>query len=160
MGVFKCNSGLTCSLILTILLTLIPQYWELKIDSIQPLPSAPPTLAPPAPKTAIVEATIDRNTTLVATLLDYDIPQNMANHVADLIKPVFDVRKLRFGNPFRLEKEFDGTLRTFEYKIDDESVLKVHREADFYAAKVEKLELEARESVITTEIKSSLWEAL
>src|SRR5262249_21175861 len=80
--------------------------------------------------------------------------------VAALIKPVFDVRKFRFGNPFRLEKELDGSLRKFEYKIDDESVLKVEKQADSFAASVEKLELNTRESTITTEIKSSLWEAM
>src|SRR5438093_3315891 len=84
----------------------------------------------------------------------------MANEVEGLIQPVFYVRKLRFGNPFRLEKESDGTLKTFEYKIDDESVLKVEKEADSYAARVEKLELESRQTLVTTEIQSSLWEAL
>ena len=80
--------------------------------------------------------------------------------MAELIKPVFDVRKFRFGNHFRLEKEIDGSLRTFEYKIDDESVFKVQKQADSFAASVEKLELNTRESAITTEIQSSLWEAM
>lgn len=156
MGVFKCNVGFIWSLIFAVLITVIPRYWELNIESIQPLPSA--TAA--TPRTEIVEDTIHKNTTLVATLGDYNIPAAMANEVADLIKPVFDVRKLRFGNPFRLEKEVDGSLKAFEYKIDDESVLKVRKEADSYAARVEKLELDTRESTITTEIRSSLWEAM
>ena len=156
MGVFKCNVGLIWSLLFAVLITVIPRYWELNIQSIQPLPSA--TAA--TPKTEVVEDTIQKNTTLVATLGDYNIPATMANEVADLIKPVFDVRKLRFGNPFRLEKEIDGSLKAFEYKIDDESVLKVRKEADSYAASVEKLELDMRESTIATEIRSSLWEAI
>jgi len=53
--------------------------------------------------------------------------REIATQVADLIKPVFDVRRIRFGNPFRLEKEQDGTLLKFEYKIDDERVLKVKK---------------------------------
>ncbi|MBV8140797.1 MAG: peptidoglycan DD-metalloendopeptidase family protein [Verrucomicrobia bacterium] len=67
---------------------------------------------------------------------------------------------MRFGNPFRLEKESDGTLKAFEYKIDDESVLKVHKATDSYEAKVEKLDLDTRETTITAEIHSSLWDAL
>jgi murein DD-endopeptidase MepM/ murein hydrolase activator NlpD len=143
-------------LILAVVVTIIPRYWELKIESIPPL-------APPAnilPKTEIVEDTIQKNTTLVATLVDYNVPITLANELADLIKPVFDVRKIRFGNPFRLEKEFDGTLKAFEYKIDDERILKVQKDSDSYAAKVEKLDLESRETTITAEIRSSLWEAL
>ena len=156
MGLFKCNVGFIWSLTFAVLMTVIPRYWELNIESIQPLPSASAV----TPKTEVVEDTIHKNTTLVATLGDYNIPTAMANEVADLIKPVFDVRKLRFGNPFRLEKEVDGSLKAFEYKIDDESVLKVRKESDSYAAKVERLELDTRESTITTEIQSSLWEAL
>src|SRR5205814_4725670 len=111
--------------------------------------SIPPLLAPPpatntVPKTEVVEDTIQKNRTLVATLVDYEVPAAIATEVADLIKPVFDLRKLRFGNPFRLEKESDGTLKKFEYKIDDESVLKVQKGAEAYVAKVEKHDIETR----------------
>jgi len=156
MGFYKSKIGLVCSLILAVLIVVVPNYWELRIDSI-------PRLAPPAidiPKTEVVEDTIQRNRTLVATLVDYDVPLAIAKEVADLIRPVFDVRKLRFGNSFRLEKEFNGTLKAFEYKIDDESVLKVQKGADSYEAKVEKLDLETRETTINAEIHNSLWEAL
>ena len=158
MGVFKCRIGFIWSLIFAVLIAVIPRYWELKIESIQPLAAA--AAIPDVPKFEVVEDKVRKNTTLVATLGDYDIPSDIANKVAELIKPVFDVRKFRFGNPFRLEKEPDGSLRTFEYKIDDESVLKVHKEADSFAAHVEKLQLNTRESIITTEIQSSLWEAM
>ena len=156
MGIFKCNIGFIWSLVLAVIITVIPRYWELKIESIPQLSQT----VNPVPRTQVVEDTIQKNTTLVATLVDYDVPVTLANDVADLIKPVFDVRKLRFGNSFRLEKESDGTLKAFEYKIDDESVLKVQKDADSYAASVEKLELETREQVVTTEIQTSLWEAL
>jgi murein DD-endopeptidase MepM/ murein hydrolase activator NlpD len=151
----KYRIGLVWSLILTALI-VIPKYWELKIESIPPL--APPPVD--IPKTQVVEDTIHKNRTLVATLVDYDVPVAIANDIADLIRPVFDVRKMRFGNPFRLEKEFDGTLKAFEYKIDEENILKVARGTDSYEAKVEKLDLETRETTITAEIHSSLWEAL
>src|SRR5438105_15773377 len=156
MGFYKSKIGLVWSLILTVLIVFLPKYWELKIDSIPPL--APPSAE--IPKTRVVEDTIQKNTTLVATLVDYDVPATIATEVADLIKPVFDLRKLRFGNPFRLEKESDGTLKAFEYKIDDESVLKVKKGAESYEAKVEKLDLETREKTITAEIHNSLWESL
>src|SRR5439155_115019 len=122
-----------------------------------------PVLAPPPveiPKTQVVEDRIQKNRTLVATLVDDDVPVAIANEVAHLIHPVFDLRKMRFGNAFRLEKETDGTLKAFEYKIDDESVLKVQKGSDSYEAKVEKLDLEIREKTIMAEIHTSLWEAL
>jgi murein DD-endopeptidase MepM/ murein hydrolase activator NlpD len=158
MDFFK-KAGWVGSLLLAIALTVIPRYWELSIDSIPPLiPPPASSLTPPKPE--VVEDTIQKNRTLVATLVDYDVPVTIANEVADLIKPVFDVRKLRFGNPFRLEKEIDGTLKAFEYKIDEESVLKVQKGTEAYEAKVEKLDLETRQTTITAEIHSSLWESL
>ena len=156
MGFYKSKIGLVWSLILTILIAVLPKYYDLNIDSIPPL--APPS--PEIPKTQVVEDTIHKNRTLVATLVDYDVPVTIANEVADLIRPVFDVRKMRFGNAFRLEKEIDGTLKAFEYKIDEESILRVHKDADSYEAKVEKIDLESHEATITAEIHSSLWEAL
>jgi murein DD-endopeptidase MepM/ murein hydrolase activator NlpD len=159
MEFLKRKAGLIGFLVLAIAVTVIPKYLPLKVESIPPV-VLPPATADTAVKAQVVEDTIQKNTTLVATLVDYDVPVAIANEVADLIKPVFDVRKLRFGNPFRLEKGIDGTLKAFEYKIDDESVLKVHKGTDAYEAKVEKLDLETRQTTITAEIHSSLWEAL
>src|SRR3989441_3786795 len=156
MRFYKCRIGFIWSLLLAVLVAVIPNYWESKIDSI-------PLLAPPPieiPKTRFVEDKIQKNRTLVATLVDYDVPIAIAYHVADLIHPVFDLRKMRFGNPFRLEKETDGTLKGFEYKIDEESVLRVQKGSESYEAKVEKLDLDSREKIITAEIHTSLWEAL
>src|SRR2546427_5983450 len=156
MRFYKCRIGFVWCLLLAVLIAVIPKYWEPNVDSI-------PVLAPPPveiPKTQVVEDRIQKNRTLVATLVDYDVPVAIANEVADLIHPVFDLRKMRFGNAFRLEKETDGTLKAFEYKIDDESVLKVQKGSDSYEAKVEKLDLEIREKTITAEIHTSLWEAL
>src|SRR5256712_10456499 len=157
MGFYKCKIGLVWSLVLAVLIIVVPKYWDLRIDSI---PLLPPPPAVDVPKTEVYEDTIQRNRTLVATLVDYDVPVTIANEVADLIRPVFDLRKMRFGNAFRLEKEIDGTLKAFEYKIDDESILKVQKDADSYEAKVEKIDLESHEAAITAEIHSSLWEAL
>jgi murein DD-endopeptidase MepM/ murein hydrolase activator NlpD len=158
MRVYKFSAGLMGSLLLAVVVSIVPKYWDVKIESIPPL--VPQIPVPTIPPTEIVEDTIQKNRTLVATLVDYEVPVVIANDIADLIKPVFDLRKLRFGNPFRLEKESDGTLKKFEYKIDDESVLKVQKGDEAYEAKVEKLDVETRTTAITAEIHSSLWEAL
>src|ERR1051325_5074359 len=159
MGLYKCRAGLIWSLLFAIILVLMPKRWDLEIESIPRL-LPPPAAVDNTPKTEVVEDTIQKNRTLVATLVDYEVPVTVATELADLIKPVFDVRKLRFGNPFRLEKESDGTLKAFEYKIDDESILKVKKGTEAYEAKVEKLDLDTRQVTITAEIRSSFWEAL
>src|SRR5438093_12499297 len=116
MRFYKCRVGFIWAFLLAILVSVIPNDWESKIDSI-------PLLAPPPieiPKTQIVEDKIQKNRTLVATLVDYDVPIAIANDVADLIRPVFDLRKMRFGNAFCFEKQSDCIPYSFEYNIDEE----------------------------------------
>src|SRR5215813_13115654 len=141
MPFFRRRTGLILTLFFALTGAVASKYWNLDVE-LPPLPAPPsPPDVPIVANNEVVEDTIHKNRTLVATLVDYEVPVAIANEVADLIKPIFDLRKLRFGNPFRLEKESDGTLTKFEYKIDDESVLKVHKGGDAYEAKVEKLDL-------------------
>jgi len=154
-GLYKCRIGWIWSLILTVIVVVVPRYWELKMESI-PLPHLP---APSLPKIEIIEGTIQRPN-LVSTLVDLEVPAAIAHEVAHLIQPVFDVRKSRLDNHIRLEKDINGALRVFEYKNDDERVLTVERDAASYAARVETLEFQTRESLITAEITSNLFEAL
>ena len=115
------------------------------------------------PRIEVVEGSFKRNATLVATLVDFNVPSELAENLAKLIHPVFDVRNFRTGKTFRLEKDTDGTLRAFEYKISDEKILEVQRGLEAYEARVSTLELETRDTVITAEItpsRNSLYAAL
>jgi murein DD-endopeptidase MepM/ murein hydrolase activator NlpD len=115
------------------------------------------------PRIEVVEGSFKRNTTLVATLIDFEIPSELAENLAKLIQPVFDVRNFRSGKAFKLEKDTDGSLRAFEYKISDEKILEVQRGAETYEARVATLDLESRDTVITAEItpsRNSLYAAL
>ena len=157
MGFHKCRVGYVWSGLVALCLTFLTPFWQLRIESIPPVLN---TSNVTPLKGQVVEDTIQKDRTLVATLVDYNIPVTIAQDIATLIKPVFDVRQLRFGNPFKIEKALDGSLKKFEYKIDDERILKVHKETDSFAATVEKLDFDQRQGVITAEINSSLWEAL
>jgi murein DD-endopeptidase MepM/ murein hydrolase activator NlpD len=159
MGLPKCNSAFAGVVSLAlVLLALLPQQ---KAPAILPESG----YADPAalPRIEIVEGTVKKNATLVATLVDFEIPKEIANHIASLVQPVFDVRGLHSGNPFKLEKDTNGTLRAFEYKINDEKILEVQRGGGAYEARVSTLELESRETIVTAEItarNNSLYAAL
>ena len=115
------------------------------------------------PRIEVVQGSFKRNTTLVATLIDFDVPTEIAHNVASLIQPVFDVRNFRSGTGFKLEKDTNGTLRAFEYKISDEKILEVQKDTDSYEARVSTLDLESRDTVVTGEItaeNNSLYAAL
>jgi murein DD-endopeptidase MepM/ murein hydrolase activator NlpD len=158
MGIIKCRIGLLWSLLFTVITMVIPRYWEIQNQTL-PVLNIPITVPAP-PKLEVVEGSIPRNTTLMATLVGFDVPAEAAQRMVTLIQPVFDLRKIRSGNSFRLEKDTDGRVKTFEYQIDDDSVLKLERSADSYEPRVEKLEMEARQAVIDVEIQSSLFRSL
>src|SRR5689334_11867741 len=132
MRATKCNS---------VLMTLMGIVSVAAIVS-QPQPVAPeagtvrgePALV--VPRVQVVEGAFKPNATLVATLVDLDVPRDLAHNIARLIQPVFDVRSFRSGNNFKLEKDKDGTVRAFEYKINEEKILEVQREADSWAARI------------------------
>ncbi len=159
MGFSKCNSALAAMISYAALRLVVP----VPMPTFLPESVALLGVADVPPPIQIVEGAFKPNATLVATLVDLDVPMEIAHNVARLIQPVFDVRSFHTGNPFKLEKTTDGSLRAFEYKINDEKVLQVERDADGYAARVSTLDLESRDTVITatiTKSENSLYAAL
>ena len=156
----KCNTILTGLIAVVLLVSAVPPPTDFVAENAAVQEQSVLT---DLPRIEVVEGAFKRNATLVATLVDFDIPAELAENVAKLIQPVFDVRDFRFGKPFKIEKDTDGTLRAFEYKISDEKILEVQRGADTYEAKISTLDFESRDTVITSEITStrnSLYAAL
>jgi len=156
----KCSTTLTSLFCLVLLVSALPLVTDFatEFESV-----GEETMLDSLPRIEVVEGAFKRNSTLVATLVDFDIPSELAENVARLVHPVFDVRGFRSGNSFRLEKDTDGTLRAFEYKISDEKILEVQRGADTYEARVSQLDFEIRDAVITSQItpsRNSLYAAL
>ena len=145
----QCNSVLTVAIGMAIVVAIASQPEPA-------IPESGTTIRRPSdvPETEVVQAAFKPNTTLVATLVDLDIPRDIAHNVAKFIQPVFDVRNFRSGNFFKLKKDTDGNVETFEYKINDEKVLEVKRNEDSYKARIATLPLERRETTIVAEITS------
>ena len=158
----KCNALLTSLFGLAMLLSLLSQSVDFVPESGGIREDA---ILVGFPRIEKVEGSFKPRTTFVATLVDFDVPVELAQKVAKFIQPVFDVRGFRSGQGFKLEKDSDGTLRAFEYKISDEKVLEVQRASvsDSYEARVSTLELEERDLVMSSEItaqRNSLYAAL
>jgi len=156
MNLPRCNAVVTSLIGAALFVSVLPQ----------PSPSFVPEsgsiredfILSTLPRIEVLQGSFKPNATLVATLVDFDVPSELAQNIARLIQPVFDVRGFRTGNPFKLEKDTDGNLRAFEYKISDEKILEVQRGAHIdgiYEARVSHLDLESRQMVITSEITSS-----
>jgi murein DD-endopeptidase MepM/ murein hydrolase activator NlpD len=80
-----------------------------------------------APDTTVVSAKVAAGATLVSILKMHDV---VASDVAALVQrtaSVFDQRKVRAHQPYRLVKTPEGLLRRFDYEIDRDRVLRVVR---------------------------------
>ncbi len=77
--------------------------------------------------TRTVSGAVPRNATLATLFASHDLDA-VAHPLVESIRSVFDPRRLRAGNHYRLllGRE-DGDLETFEYHIDDDAFLQVKR---------------------------------
>ena len=73
----------------------------------------------------IIEEVIPRRATLAGLLNAHALDGQMAFNLIEAIRPVFNPRRIRVGNPYRLVLDDDGTLRRFEYHVDDDQFLRV-----------------------------------
>lgn len=86
-----------------------------------------------APDSELIAALVPPRTTLAAVLHSHELAQQ---EIASLVRTIgshFDLRRLRAGRPYRLDRLHDGRVRQFEYEIDGDQVLQVQRADDHEA---------------------------
>ena len=111
-----------------------------------PLP-APTPVGPDVfltPDIRVVENQIPRNSTLANLLASHDMPGDVAYAFVEAIRPVFDPRRLKSGNPYKLVYGKDGRFRRFEYHVDDDQFLQVVNETDALVFNVALVDYEKR----------------
>jgi murein DD-endopeptidase MepM/ murein hydrolase activator NlpD len=82
------------------------------------------------PDSDLIEGTLPPGRTLGAMLASYDIHGDDRLAMVSAVQEVFDVRKLRVGQPFLVDRLFDGHLRGFVYEIDGDRRLRVQADED------------------------------
>jgi murein DD-endopeptidase MepM/ murein hydrolase activator NlpD len=95
------------------------------------------------PRDSDVISAVVPNGTTVAGMLSKHLPAG--SELAALVEAVtttFDVRKLRAGNIYKIERLLDGRIRSFEYEIDPARALRAsRREGDIALFDAEVVEL-------------------
>jgi murein DD-endopeptidase MepM/ murein hydrolase activator NlpD len=76
-------------------------------------------------ETETVEARVPRDATLDRLLAAHGLSPDLIQSMLAATRRVFDPRRLRQGQPYRLEMALDGTLRRFRYDIDNDRYLDV-----------------------------------
>jgi murein DD-endopeptidase MepM/ murein hydrolase activator NlpD len=88
----------------------------------------------------LIAGTVPSGRTLSAILAAFDLHEPDRLALVQAVQRVFDVRRLRVGQPFRLDRLLNGRVRSFEYEIDGDRRLRVEPDpAAGYAAAVEPI---------------------
>ena len=77
------------------------------------------------PDTTLVSGLVPRSTTLDTLLRGHGVADDAAMSVVQAARTVFDPRRLRALQPFSIERTLEGTLRFFQYEIDNDRFLRV-----------------------------------
>jgi len=77
------------------------------------------------PDTTLVSGLVPRSTTLDTLLRGHGVADDAAVSVVTAARKVFDPRRLRALQPFSIERTVEGTLRFFQYEIDNDRFLRV-----------------------------------
>ena len=116
--------------------------------------------------TRVIEDVVPRRATLAGLLDTHAFDGTFVYQFVQAVRPVFDPRRIRAGNSYKLFVGNDGVLRRFEYHIDNDEFLRVDydtdAEASFEAERVPyvKERAEVATSGLIDERNSSLSAAL
>ena len=81
-------------------------------------------------ETTVISSRVRAGATLASTLRAHDVGVADAAAIVMRAASVFDLRKVRANQPYRLETTPTGTVRGFEYEIDGDRFLRVGRSPD------------------------------
>ena len=80
--------------------------------------------------TRVIEDVVPRQATLAGLLDTHAFDGAFVYQFVQAVRPVFDPRRIRVGNAYRLVVGNDGVLRRFEYHIDNDEFLRVDYDTD------------------------------
>ena len=90
----------------------------------------------------IISAVVPNGTTVAGMLGKHLLPESELSALVQAVTSSFDVRKLRAGNIYKLDRLFDGRIRSFEYEIDPTRALRAsRRDGDIALFEAEVVEL-------------------
>jgi murein DD-endopeptidase MepM/ murein hydrolase activator NlpD len=81
-----------------------------------------------------IRALVPSRTTLSSLLTAHELVAADAAALVQTLSEKFDLRRFRAGQPYRIDRFFDGRVREFEYEIDRDRRLIVRRTAEEEAA--------------------------
>lgn len=75
----------------------------------------------------VISAVVPNGATVAGMLGKHLLPESELSALVQAVTSSFDVRRLRAGNIYRIDRLFDGRIRSFEYEIDPTRALRASR---------------------------------
>ena len=90
----------------------------------------------------VISAVVPNGSTVAGMLGKHLLPASELSALVEAVTASFDVRKLRAGNIYKIDRLFDGRIRSFEYEIDPTRALRAsRRDGDIALFEAEVVEL-------------------
>ena len=127
-------------------------------DSLKPPPVVIREYGLPVDSFTIHTGIIQRNQNLSDLLMHYGVSRKMIHEIATVHRDVFDLRKIRYGKPYKVfcTRDTSETVQYFVYEHTPVEYVMVGLKDSIYVSRSEK-EVTVKESVAGGSIYSSLW---
>jgi murein DD-endopeptidase MepM/ murein hydrolase activator NlpD len=89
----------------------------------------------------VISSVVPNGATVAGMLGKHLLPESELSALVQAVSSNFDVRKLRAGNIYKIDRLFDGRIRSFEYEIDPTRALRASRREGDIAFEAEVVEL-------------------
>lgn len=109
---------------------------------------------------AIYSGTITKNSSLYNELMSSPASREIIAGITSRLSHLFDLRRSKPGDSFKLFMGADDTVLAFEYMTKDWKRYRLDREGDDYIATVHDIDLTRKVKRVEGVIESSLWDAL
>jgi len=131
---------------------------ETGVSSTQETVVASPAPVPPEPEETVFKGKVASGNTAASILKTWLSPAEV-HAFASVCEPVYDLTKIRLGNPYKVATVEEAFAR-FEYTIDSDSYLEVSQEGETYKAAIKPIAYDVKTVTVTGDIRTSLYEAM
>ena len=99
---------------------------------------------------------IQKGVTLTDILASHDFSPAEIHKLGEMVRPVYDLAKIKAGHEIRIYTSPEGIIHSIEYDIDTSDYLLIQRNGGIYEAEIKKIPYEYRVGMIWSIIEDSL----
>jgi murein DD-endopeptidase MepM/ murein hydrolase activator NlpD len=142
--------------------TLVAEYAPVSIDSLPDYQPEPPNQLPmgPPPLVIVTKGKLKRGESLGKALRRQGVSAGTIHVIAREMRDVFDFRRSRPDDRYRLGQDGDGNVIDFRYSTDPESSYYLAWNGQGYVVTHEAAELQPEVANVSGSVQSSLYDAI